>query len=101
MTIYLEPDVEVLRFGNFIGSDQPRADRAEGVSTLAFHPLARTLELKGAFGKIVNYAVPGDMRKRVGFFHILRGLADDHAEFDLPVHLRRSARHDHIIVGAA
>src|SRR5216683_3307601 len=41
------------------------------------------------------------MRKRIGLFHILGRLADDHPELDLPVRLFGSARNNNGIVGTA
>src|SRR6202007_810190 len=86
---------------NLVWSNQPRAYWTEGIGALAFYPLARTLELKGTFGNVVDDAIAGNVRKRLRFFHILSGLANDHPKLDLPVRLFRSARDHDIIVGTA
>jgi len=60
MTVNVEPQGERLRVGNIIARDEPRPDRTKGIATLAFDPLSATLELKGAFGDVIDDNVPGD-----------------------------------------
>src|SRR5271156_4484268 len=101
MTISLQPHVEVLRVGDFVGGDEPRTDGAEGIRALSLHPLASSLKLKSALGEIVDHAVSSHIGKRVFLGKILRLLSNHHAEFNLPVGFGRAARDDHVIVGAA
>jgi hypothetical protein len=72
--------------------------RSERVAALALVPGAAAIELEIAFGEIVDRAVAGDMRQRIGFLDIRRALADHNAELDFPVGLHRSARDHHGIV---
>ena len=101
MAVDLEPHVQVLRVGNFIFGNEPRADRAECVGALPFYPLAGPFELEGALGEIVHHAIAGHVVQRFGFLDVFRFFADDYAEFDFPVGFDGIAGNDHVVVGAA
>src|SRR5580698_5025669 len=62
LTIYVKPQIKILRIGHFVGRNQPGADRTESIGALAFDPLAGAFQLKSAFGEIIDYAISGDVR---------------------------------------
>ncbi len=101
LTVHVEPEVDVLRVGDLVAADQPRADRAEGVAAFAQIPLAALFELIGALGHVVDQAIPGHVFERIGLAHKARLAPDDHAEFDFPIELVRAGRAQHRIVRAA
>ena len=90
LAVDFEPELQVLRVGDFVFGDEPGAERAEGVAAFAFGPLAAAVFLEGAFGDVVEDAVAGDIVERVRLAYVLGRLADDDAELDFPVGLRRS-----------
>src|SRR5256885_17218841 len=78
------------------------ADGAEAVEALALAPLATAaVDLVFALGHIVGKAVAGHMLQRIGHGHIARALADDDAQFHLPVHARAALGQGDVVVGAA
>src|SRR6188768_2827653 len=54
LAVNLEPHLELVIVGDFVGRDQPGADRAERVGALALDPLSRALELKCPFRDVVD-----------------------------------------------
>jgi len=98
LAVDLQPHVQGLSVGYLVARHQPGAQRAEGVAALALVPLSAALQLVGAFGDVVDDAKAGDMVQRIGFGDITRGLADDDAEFDLPVDLLRARRDLDVVV---
>ncbi len=73
VAVDFEPHLEVLRIGDFVGGDEPRADRAEGVGRLALVPLAAALGLEVALAHVVDDAVAGDVVEGVLFVDVLGG----------------------------
>src|SRR5690348_2879736 len=73
LAVDFEPEVEVLGVGDFVGGDEPGAQRAEGVAAFAFGPLAAAFLLEGAFADVVRDAVAGDVPRGVGFGDVLGG----------------------------
>ena len=65
VAVDLELHRKLLRVAHFVGGDEPRANRAEGVAALALVPLAAALELVLALGDVVDDAVAGNVRERV------------------------------------
>jgi len=61
-----EAKAEVGRVGNFVGRDEPGAERVEGVAGFPLGPLAAAFELESAFGNVVGNAVAGDAGGGVG-----------------------------------
>src|SRR5215203_5760442 len=83
--------MQILWVRDLVSGNEPGADWAEGVATLALVPLAAPLDLEGALRDVVDDTVPGDMGQGIGLADVLRGPADDDAEFDLPVGLLGAA----------
>jgi hypothetical protein len=79
MAIDFKPQLQVLRVGNFIGGHQPGTDGAEGVSALAFDPLAGAFELESALGNVIDRTVASDVCNRVGLANIFSRRSNDHA----------------------
>ncbi len=100
LAIDLEPDGQVLRVGDFVFGDEPGSDWAERVAAFSFGPLAAAVFLERAFGNIVGDAVAGDVVEGIGLGNVLGRLADDDAEFGLPIGLFRTAREADVVVGA-
>src|SRR5579863_4732961 len=61
----LQAQFEPVRTPDFVGTDEPRADRRERVETLALAPLAALVQLPVAFGYVIHHAVAGDAGPRV------------------------------------
>src|SRR4051812_41953849 len=61
LPIHIQPHVERLRVRNLVGRDQIRANRSEGVASLALVPLATAFQLIFALGQVVYHTVAGDM----------------------------------------
>ena len=82
----------VLRGGDFVGGDQHRPQRAEGVKALAADPLAATaVELPLAGRDVVGARVSEHVTEGVGPRHIAGGPADHHRKFALVVNFRAAA----------
>ena len=96
----LRARAEVLRVGDFIFGDEPRAEGAEGVAAFAFGPLAAAVFLVGAFADVVRNAVAGDIVEGVRLADVLRRRADDDAELDFPIGLRGAAGDADVVVRA-
>ena len=87
LAVDFQPHGELLRVGYFVAGDQPGADRAESVATLALVPGAAALDLELAFADVIDGAVTGDKVQRVFLRHIACARADDHAQLDFPIGL--------------
>src|SRR5215210_3621015 len=93
--------MQVLRVRDPVRGNEPGTDWAEGVAALALIPLAASLYLEGALRDVVDDAVPGNMGQGIGLADVLRRLADDDAEFDLPIGLFGAARDLDVIIRPA
>ncbi len=90
----VEPDVERLRIGDFVGGHDPRADRPERVAALALIPNPTPLHLVFALADIVDDAIAGDMFCGIFWLHEHRLGAN----LDFPISLRRVPRqHDWVV----
>ena len=98
--VHVQPHGKIRGIADFIGRDQPGTQRAKSIAALALVPLAAALELEGAFGQIVDDAVPGDVPGGIRLADVARHAADHHAELDFPVHLGGAARFQHRVVGS-
>nr|GEW99913.1 hypothetical protein [Tanacetum cinerariifolium] len=98
LAIHFQPQVELVRVGDFVAGHQPGADRAEGVTAFALVPGAAALDLKLALRHIVDHAVAGHVLQGVGFVDVASALADDHTQLDFPVGLLRIARNFYVVV---
>src|ERR1700678_3944504 len=63
-SVHLEPEIDILRIGDLIGSHEPGADRTESVATFALVPGAAAIVLILALGEIVYQHVASHMRER-------------------------------------
>src|SRR5258705_3348852 len=97
--VYLEPHVELLHFRYLISSDQPGAKRTECVAALPLHPLPAVLELKGAFGHVVDDQIARHMIERTLDRHASRDIANYNPEFDFPVSTLRAKGNYDVVVG--
>ena len=70
LAVDFEPELEVLRVGDFVFGDEPGAEGAEGVAAFAFGPLAAAVFLERAFGDVVGDAVAGDVVEGVGLAYV-------------------------------
>src|SRR3569833_2248445 len=55
--VHFQPHVEPLWVRHLVAGDQPRADRAEGIATLALVPLRTALQLVFALRYVVDHAI--------------------------------------------
>ena len=85
--VQVEPEGELLRIGDFIGGNQPRANRAKGVAALAFVPSAAALQLVFALAQIIDHTVARNKFQCIFLCHILRLGADHNAQLHLPIAL--------------
>src|SRR5258706_10544492 len=60
LAIHGKPHVEVLRLGDLILGDEPRAKRTESLRALALRPLAGALDLEFALRDVVGKAIASD-----------------------------------------
>src|SRR5439155_7976570 len=90
LAVDVEPHVEILRVLDLLARDQPRTDRTERVAALALAPLrGAALHLVLPLRHVVDDAIARDMLERILLVDVACSLADDHAEFDLPVGVGR------------
>jgi hypothetical protein len=61
-------------------------------------PLPLSHWLERPLGHVVHHAITGDIVERLVLAYVLRLLADDHAQFALPVELGRVLGHDDFVV---
>ncbi len=99
LAVHLQPHAELLHVADFVGRDEPGAERAESRAALALHPLSGAFHLVGAFGDVVADAEAGDDIHRLFLRHVRCALANDDGEFDFPIRLFGALRQHHVIVG--
>src|SRR4029077_7958606 len=91
-----------LRVLDLILGHEPGTDRPESLAALALVPLAAAaLDLEHALGYIVAQEISGNGVLCLVLRQIARPLANDDAEFDLPVELARFVRGDRVVVRPA
>ena len=101
LTVHREPEAQAGRVGNFIGRDEPGAERGESVAALALVPGTAALQLKGALRHVVVQHVAGHVVQRLGFADIRRAPANHHGQLHFPVGFFRTARNNNLVVGAS
>src|SRR5205823_4474284 len=97
LTVYIEPQVEILHVSDLIARDEPRTDRAKRVTAFALVPGAAELQLELALRDVVDQDIACDVFQGSIFFDVLLGRSNDHNELDLPVGLVRVPRNHHIV----
>ncbi|CAH0298202.1 hypothetical protein SRABI106_03699 [Rahnella aquatilis] len=98
LAVNFQPQIQLVRVRDFIRRHQPRTGRAECVTAFTFVPGAAAFNLEFALRDIVDHAVTGDVRHRIGFADIAPAGADHHTEFHFPVGFDRITRDLHVVI---
>ena len=98
--IDVEKHVQVLRVRYLVRGHKPGADRTEGVVSLALAPLRAALLLVETFGNVVDEYVAGNVGGNFFFRNMRSAMANDHAQFHLPIRMRGVGRQYDIVVRA-